>query len=82
MTATVSNKKVHPTLFLSPMHINESIIKGHMPKDKKKTMREREKIYKENMRKEKKKVSDYIYSVMKKIKDDGPRCIMAAYHFG
>jgi hypothetical protein len=53
-----------------------------MPKDKKKTVREREKIYKENMRKEKKKVSDYIYSVMTKIKDDRPRCIIAAYHFG
>jgi hypothetical protein len=46
------------------------------------TVREREKKYLENMRKEKKKVADYIYSVMKKLKPDGPHCIMAAYHFG
>jgi hypothetical protein len=82
MTASVSNKKKHPILFLSPMHINERIIKGYKIEDPKMTMRERERKYEENMRKEKKKVSDYIYSVMKKLNPDGPHCIMAAYHFG
>ena len=53
-----------------------------MPTDKNKIVREREKIYKEKIKNEKKKVSDYIYSVMKKIREDGPLCIMAAYHFG
>jgi hypothetical protein len=82
MSATISNKKKHPILFLSPMHINERIIKGYKITDPDLTVREREKRYNENMRKEKKKVSDYIYSVMKKLNPDGPHCIMAAYHFG
>jgi hypothetical protein len=82
MSATISKKKVHPVLFLSPMHINERTIKGYKITDPEMTVREREKKYLENMRKEKKKVADYIYSVMKKLKPDGPHCIMAAYHFG
>jgi hypothetical protein len=82
MTASVSNKKKHPILFLSPMHINERIIKGYKIEDPKMTMRERERKYEENMRKENKKVSDYIYSVMKKLNPNGPHCIMATYHFG
>ena len=82
MSVTVSNKKHHPTFFLSPMHINEGVIKGHMPTDKTKTQKQKEKEYKDNMRNLKKLVADYICSVMLKVKEDGPRCIMAPYHFG
>ena len=82
MSVTVANKTSRPVLFLSPMHINEGAIKGHMPTDKTKTQKQKEKEYKDNMRNLKKRVVDYICSVMLKVKEDGPRCVKAAYHFG
>lgn len=78
----MSNQKAHPTLYLSPMHIAERVIKGYEITDPDLTVRQREQKYQANMREEKKKLARYILGVMKKIKPDGPQCIMAAYHFG
>ena len=82
MTVTVSNKKTRPVLYLSPAHIAERVIKGFEINDPEMTVRQREKKYEENMKAEKTKLKNYILECMKKIKPDGPECIMAAYHFG
>ena len=82
LTVTISNKRHHPILYLSPMHIAERVIKGFQITDLELTVRQREKKYEENMKEEKKKLSRYIFEVMKKLNPDGPHCIMAAYHFG
>ena len=78
----VSNKKRHPILYLSPMHIAERVIKGYEITDPKLTAWQRQQKYDENMKEEKKKLSRYINGVMKKVHPDGPHCIKAAYHFG
>jgi hypothetical protein len=82
MTVTISNKKRHPVLYLSPMHIAERVILGFEITDEKLIEEERKEAYEKNMKADKKKLSKYICNVMKKLSLDGPSCIMGAYHFG
>jgi hypothetical protein len=82
MTVTISNKKHHPVVYLSPMHIAERVIFGFEIIDEKLTEEERKEAYEKNMKADKKKLSKYICNVTKKLSPDGPSCIMGAYHFG
>ena len=41
LTVTISNKRHHPILYLSPMHIAERVIKGFQITDPELTVRQR-----------------------------------------